>query len=134
MSYFQVNDKCNGCLACVQNCPANALKSVEESEKRTLLHNMARCARCGNCWRVCPREAIEFQHILKNEWDEVITLDLLLCEVCGEPIYTPEFGETLSEKLDEKVQTLCPRHKEALSLLARAHFPGEEKQAGKRQI
>ncbi|MBW2249721.1 MAG: 4Fe-4S binding protein [Deltaproteobacteria bacterium] len=43
MQHFQVNDRCNGCLACVQNCPANALDSVDRGKKRTILHNLARC-------------------------------------------------------------------------------------------
>ena len=122
MPYFQVNDRCNGCLACVQNCPANALRSSDEGEKRTLSHNMTRCARCGNCWRICPQDAIEFQFLLENRWDEVKTLDLVYCSVCGQPLYTVDFGKTLSKKLGKTVKPLCSRHREELSQVAHAHF------------
>ena len=40
------------------------------------VHNMTRCARCGHCWRVCPENAIEFQHLLENDWDNVIEVNL----------------------------------------------------------
>lgn len=125
MSYFRVNEKCNGCLACLQNCPANAIDSRDEDNKRTLYHNMARCARCGNCWRVCPQEAIEFQHIMTNEWDKVTTLDMMFCEVCGEPVYTAAFSDDLMEKLGDDKPPLCEKHKEGLALKLRAHFIGQ---------
>ncbi|MGD2270344.1 MAG: 4Fe-4S dicluster domain-containing protein [Desulfobacterales bacterium] len=125
MSYFVVNEKCNGCLACVQNCPADALSSKDTDDQRTLLHNMTRCARCGTCWRVCPQEAIEFQYLMENDWNEVVTLNLLRCRVCGDPLYTANFGETLSERLHQEFDPLCPSHRQAISSLARAHFfPG----------
>jgi ferredoxin len=128
MAHFQVNDKCNGCLACVQNCPASALDSVDKDEKRTLLHNIARCARCGTCWRICPQDAVEFKHLLKSDWDEVATLNLVGCKVCGETLYTKDFGETLSEKLHTKVDSLCPKHREELSRLASVYFfPGKSR-------
>ena len=60
MSYFRVNNNCNGCLACVENCPASALRYEDNASTRTISHNMTRCARCGQCWRVCPEDAIEF--------------------------------------------------------------------------
>ena len=80
MIYFQVNEKCNGCLACVQNCPARALEAKEAAGVQTLFHNMARCARCATCWRICPQHAIEFQHMLQNRWDEVVAHQLVRCE------------------------------------------------------
>lgn len=125
MSYFRVNDKCNGCLACVQNCPACALSHEDRAEKRTLRHNMTLCARCGQCWRVCPQEAIEFQHLLESAWDDVVTLDLVRCSICGEVLYTTSFGRTVREHLNQEVNPLCPRHQEAHNRLAKAHFhPG----------
>ena len=102
MSYFIVNEKCNGCLACVENCPASALRFEDTGKHRSLFHNMAQCARCGQCWRICPQKAIEFQHLLENQWDHVITLDLLRCAVCGEPIYTDNFSKTLQKALGER--------------------------------
>ena len=93
MSYFSVNEKCNGCLACIQNCPASALHHKDQGNTRKIFHNMSLCARCGNCWRICPQEAIEFEQILMGRWDEVLAMNLVHCMVCGEPIYTTNLGK-----------------------------------------
>jgi len=119
MSYFRVSEACNGCLACVQNCPARALDWRDDADRRTLSHNMARCARCATCWRVCPQRAVEFAHILENAWDEVVTLRLVRCTVCGEPVHTAALHEKLGEKLKELVEPLCPRHRARAAGLAR---------------
>ncbi len=122
MPCFRVNAKCDGCLACVQNCPANALKADDAGARRTLSHNMARCASCGNCWRVCPQNAIEFQHFLHGDWDEVTTLTLLRCRICNEPLYTVNFRDHLDALADKAIEPLCPCHREALPSMVRAHF------------
>jgi ferredoxin hydrogenase large subunit len=111
MSYFRVNDRCNGCLACVQNCPASALDYRDEADARALLHNMARCATCATCWRVCPEDAIEFQHLLRSEWDEVAVLPLVRCSVCGEPVHTARLPGAVEESLRDLAEPLCDRHR-----------------------
>lgn len=136
MAFFIVNEKCNGCLACVENCPANALDVKDEGSSRTLFHNMARCARCATCWRVCPQAAIEFQHLLKNDWDKIVTLNLIRCEICGEPVHTTSLKGTLPENLVPLADTLCPRHRTRqassahVSLLARKKAPGRGGKTG----
>lgn len=71
---------------------------------------MGLCARCGNCWRICPENAVEFDSILKGEWAEVVSMDLVRCAVCGTPIYTQHYQKTLGQKLDQ-VHALCPEHR-----------------------
>ncbi|MBW2050470.1 MAG: 4Fe-4S binding protein [Deltaproteobacteria bacterium] len=113
MSYFVVNEKCNGCLSCVENCPAEALTWRDNDQKRTILHNMARCVRCANCWRICPQDAIEFLHFMENQWDEVVALRLVHCRVCGEPLFTADLETTIMNRLGREVDHLCPKHKYA---------------------
>jgi len=117
MHYFIVNEQCNGCLACVENCPANALDVQVEGNKQTLMHNMSKCARCATCWRICPQEAIEFQHLLENRWDKVITLNIARCKICGETLHTDLLKATLAEELLPFAEPLCPRHRASYSSL-----------------
>jgi ferredoxin len=112
MSYFRVNQNCNGCLSCVENCPAAALSYADRDDRRTLRHNMAKCARCGQCWRVCPQEAIEFQHLLVGLWDDVLTLDLVRCEVCGEPLYSKAYQLKVVGEVNPNSEPLCPQHRQ----------------------
>lgn len=121
-----MNDRCNGCLACVQNCPASALDSRDEGETRTLLHNMARCARCATCWRVCPQDAVEFQHLIRGGWDEVASLPLVRCSVCGTPVYTQRLPGTIDPELADLTEPLCDRHRARLHGRAlTGHVSGE---------
>jgi ferredoxin hydrogenase large subunit len=124
MSEFRVNQSCNGCLACVQNCPGKALAFRDEGDSRTLLHNLARCARCATCWRVCPQDAIEFHHLLSGEFIEVVTLGLVRCTECGQPVCTAGLGESLDEKAREMTVPLCERHRAAGQARQRLPVPG----------
>ncbi|MBU0683607.1 MAG: 4Fe-4S binding protein [Candidatus Omnitrophota bacterium] len=48
--------KCNGCGACVDVCPVNAIKI--EQKKAVVSEE---CVGCGACVNECPNEAIAFQ-------------------------------------------------------------------------
>lgn len=56
-----------------------------------------------------------FERLLVSDWDEVIRLDLIRCEACGEPIYAAPFAETLNQALKEPAANLCSRHRQRRS-------------------
>ena len=52
---FKVNEeKCVGCAACVNVCPAGAISMSNDKAKI----DAANCVNCGKCVQVCPQEAI----------------------------------------------------------------------------
>lgn len=132
MSYFRVDERCNGCLACVENCPGQALDYLDEGDRRTLLHSMTRCARCGTCYRVCPRDAVQFQHILDGPWDVVTSLQLVRCTRCGEPVYTRTLPADVEPAVTDLVEPLCDEHRarRAARRLAPAASSGEPAKGG----
>jgi ferredoxin hydrogenase large subunit len=73
---------------------------------------MTKCARCGQCWRICPQKAIEFQYLLSGHWDDVVTLELIRCQVCGEPLYSTAYGLKLASYLNATDEALCPQHQQ----------------------
>jgi hydrogenase-4 component H len=105
--------KCVGCLACVENCPVNALDYKDstkgEGPKRTLIHYTDTCIFCGQCEAVCiaDHEGIK----LSNDWElsffdrkaayETIEKELQLCEVCGSVITCKDHLKWIAEKIGE---------------------------------
>jgi len=122
---FRVTDLCNGCLACVQNCPASALAYEDSGGRRSIFHNPARCARCGQCWRICPQKAVEFERLLEGEWVTVVTLNLRRCHICGEPLFTEACEETLEKAIGDTDVPLCPRHRRRQAAAAWPKTRGE---------
>ena len=50
-------DKCTGCESCVEVCPTEALKVVDEK----LVVDVENCTDCGSCVDECPLEALELE-------------------------------------------------------------------------
>lgn len=51
ISYYILPDKCQGCLICLRNCPAEAIKGGKR-----MIHviKQEKCIKCGTCLEVCP--------------------------------------------------------------------------------
>jgi 2-oxoglutarate ferredoxin oxidoreductase subunit delta len=56
-------EKCKGCNLCIRACPAGALKSSKELNKRgfsyVYLEDPEKCTGCGLCALVCPDFGVE---------------------------------------------------------------------------
>jgi len=64
--WIPVIDKelCDLCEACVNTCPNDALRRVDNEIKHIPMH----CEFCGICVSACPTRAIEFQSHGKDSW------------------------------------------------------------------
>lgn len=106
-------DKCVGCIACENVCPAGAIGhediTDEANPRRVMIHYTDTCIFCGCCEDACiaDNEGIK----LSNEWDlaffdrkesqETIEKELQLCEICGEPIACKDHLKWVAERLGE---------------------------------
>ena len=50
-------EKCNGCESCVEDCPSEAIKMVDNKAEI----DVDACVDCGVCVDACPDEAISME-------------------------------------------------------------------------
>lgn len=111
---YQFNqDKCVGCLACEEVCPAKAIAhqdNVDGKPVRTMIHYTDTCIFCGMCEAACisNNEGIKTSgkwelsfFDRKKESFETIQKELQLCEICGEVIGCKEHLLWIAEKIGE---------------------------------
>ncbi|UCD18579.1 MAG: 4Fe-4S binding protein [Candidatus Zixiibacteriota bacterium] len=55
---YTINDKCTGCLACIEVCPVDAITG-EKKIKHVL--DQEKCTQCGSCYAVCKFEAVDIE-------------------------------------------------------------------------
>jgi formate hydrogenlyase subunit 6/NADH:ubiquinone oxidoreductase subunit I len=56
-------DKCTGCLACVRDCPTNAIeinRVAPDIRKFNTVYKMSICIFCGQCVDSCPVDCIHW--------------------------------------------------------------------------
>ncbi len=90
-------DACIGCTACAQVCPPKCIDVLDDTDPdhptRTLVQHVDACIWCGQCERYCPtgkgiqvtNEYLEIGY-RREDFEERVEKELLLCEICGEPL------------------------------------------------
>jgi len=102
-------EKCNGCGACVQNCPASALKIISEEDGRTIEVWYGKCIYCGRCEEVCPEKAITLTATYslvtgrKEEIKSSVQLPISRCLRCGKSIATAKQIDKVRVQVKELV-------------------------------
>lgn len=97
-------EKCIGCGACSQVCPAGAITLKDEGAKRTLRVWYGHCAFCGRCEDSCTWEGIklsrEFLVVVynKEEAEDRVEVELEPCSSCKKYFVTSRQLAKLFEK------------------------------------
>lgn len=110
------DDKCIGCGACAEVCPADAIEKIDDPNSsppiRTLIRHDDICIFCGQCQALCTtEEGIE----CTTEYDLAtfdratcavsVQKELFLCNMCGEVITTKDHLRWLADRLGAKRYT-----------------------------
>jgi membrane-bound hydrogenase subunit mbhJ len=133
------DEKCTGCGACVQVCPAGAAELVDVDDKRNVKFRYSKCTFCGACEESCPEGAISFTsqyRLIVRDKETAVTateLELANCAVCGSH-FVPSRQlrkaleritenvreyEEFREVLDQTVKT-CPKCRKTMENVKRA--------------
>lgn len=86
---------CNGCDACVQLCPHEALhlNRTEDAESPAYLIQAERCTGCGICSDICDQQAIHI-HTMQPQTQAAIPLVEANCKACGSHFHYPSLSQT----------------------------------------
>lgn len=100
----QVDDKaCTLCMACVGNCPGQALQAGGESPRLQFVE--ANCVQCGICTHTCPEDAIWisprllFDEAARRAPRTLYEEPPFACVSCGKPFATRRVVDTLLSRL-----------------------------------
>lgn len=102
-------DKCIGCGACANACPARLITLDDRDGYRTLDFALARCTYCARCRDVCPQQAItmseQFETATAFPADLRLTVKLRLvhCRQCGAVVGTRRAVNKVLNELPEKL-------------------------------
>ena len=109
-------DKCIGCSACAEVCPADAIEKIDDltatPPTRTLIRHDDICVFCGQCQALCTtEEGIECTSEYElSTFDRAtcavsVQKELVLCNMCGEVITTRDHLRWLADRLGAKRYT-----------------------------
>lgn len=109
-------DKCIGCGACAEVCPADAIEKIDDPKAsppmRTLIRHDDICIFCGQCQALCTtKEGIEctqeyeLSTLDRSSCAVSVQKELFLCNMCGEIITTRDHLRWLADRLGAKRYT-----------------------------
>jgi len=86
---------CIGCGACAEVCPPKCIDVIDDTTsdppRRRLVQHLDACIWCGQCARYCPtglgiRMSNEYECVgfAPEDFEESVSKEIALCEVCGE--------------------------------------------------
>lgn len=84
---YGINEKCDGCGACVKFCPAAAIAGVKGTVHQIDVNG---CISCGVCGKICPQESVsdEFgitcRPLKRSAWQKpcINVDDCVSCGIC----------------------------------------------------
>jgi ferredoxin len=97
------SNRCTLCMACVSQCPANALEAGSESPQLVFIE--ANCVQCGLCCRTCPEDAIAasprylYDPLKRNTRRVLCEEEPFLCISCGKPFATRQVIDKITGKM-----------------------------------
>jgi len=95
--------RCTLCLACVSQCPANALSAGDEMPQLGFIE--ANCVQCGLCCRTCPEDAVAiaprylYDFPTRNTRRVLYEEEPFACIQCGKPFATRSVIEQITKKM-----------------------------------
>lgn len=119
-------EKCIGCGACANACPARLIIIEDSDGYRSLSFELARCTYCARCRDVCPTGALALTNQFETATPTIsdftihIKLKLLYCDECNgvlgpkrsvERVFTDLSAKTELHAEEMKWLNLCPECK-----------------------
>ena len=96
-------ERCTLCMACVSQCPANALSAGDDKPQLKFIE--ANCVQCGLCCRSCPEDAIAasprflYDAVKRNRMRVLNEEEPFCCIRCGKAFATRSVIERITQKM-----------------------------------